>query len=88
MLAFDFYIPSKNILVEYDGLQHFKSGCFVNRQHTTTTADLRGIRERDRIKTDYAKRRDIRLLRIAYTEFSRIDEILMTTFNQIGVDFL
>ena len=75
-LAFDFYVPTKNLLIEYDGLQHFKSGCMVNGKHTTTAEDLRGIQERDRIKTDYAKTHGIRLLRIPYKDFSRIDDIL------------
>ena len=75
LLKFDFYLPSKNLLIEYDGEPHFKKTCVVGR-HFMTDDDLRGIKERDRIKTNYAKRRGIRLLRIAYTDFSRIDDIL------------
>ena len=73
-LKFDFYIPSANLLIEYDGEQHFRRGKMG--KHYVSATELREVQRRDSIKTDYAKRRGIRLLRIAYTDFSRIDDIL------------
>lgn len=74
-LEYDFYIPSKNLLIEYDGLQHFKFGVFVGK-YKTTKQDLIKIIFRDKIKTDYSKLKNIKLLRIKYDQLSKIDNIL------------
>ena len=75
MYQYDFYIPSKNLLVEYDGRQHFmvgsKFGSFI-----TTENDLKDIQMRDEIKSEYAKQKGIKLVRIKYTEFKNIVPIL------------
>jgi hypothetical protein len=74
MLKFDFYIPSKNLLVEYDGEQHFRTGNFGRFQFSKK--DLDNIQYRDKIKTNYAKNSDINLLRIKYIDLNKIDNIL------------
>ena len=81
-LEFDFYIPSQNLLIEYDGLQHFNSGCLVNGKHITTTKEFQDIKERDYIKTKYALSKRINLLRIKYTELPKINQILETVFKK------
>lgn len=60
-LPFDFYIPSMNALIEYDGEQHFRpidyyggEGGFAQRQFN------------DAIKNNYATRENIPLLRIRF----------------------
>ena len=73
-LKFDFYIPSKNLLIEYDGMQHFKTLTFG--KHKFTLNDLKYLKYKDKIKTRYAKLKGIKLLRIKYTHFNRIDKIL------------
>ena len=65
-LIFDFYIPEKNICIEYDGEQHFKSIPYFGGQKA-----LRITQERDRIKTDYCKKNNIILLRI--TKINKIE---------------
>ena len=75
VLKFDFYIPSKNLLVEYDGEQHYNPNCYVGK-YKTTSKDFENIICRDKIKTKYALKAGIRLLRIKYTQFNRIDQIL------------
>lgn len=77
VLRFDFYIPSKNILIEFDGKQHFEVGRMGS--HTQTENDLKYIKRHDQIKTNYARRKGIKLLRIKYTQLSKIDEILVKT---------
>ena len=74
MLKFDFYIPSQNLLIEYDGEQHFRRGKMG--KHYVTAAELQDVQRRDRIKTKYAKTHGIRLLRIPYTDFYKISQIL------------
>jgi len=59
-LPFDFYLLDYNILIEYDGKQHFKE--------THCWEDLKTIQERDAIKTAYCKANNIPLIRIRYDE--------------------
>lgn len=73
-LKFDFYIPSKNLLIEFDGMQHFKTLNFGS--HVFTTNDLEYLKYKDQIKTEYASKIGIKLLRIKYTQLNHIDQIL------------
>jgi very-short-patch-repair endonuclease len=70
-LPFDFYLPDYNLLIEYDGHQHFR---VVNKWGGKK--NLQTIKRRDAIKNRFAERHNIRLLRIPYTEYDRIEEIL------------
>jgi hypothetical protein len=74
-LPFDFYIPSKNLLIEYDGQCHYTFGRKLGN-FTTTKLDLKNTKYRDKIKTKYAKENNIKLLRIKYTKFNKINKIL------------
>lgn len=70
-MRFDFYLPDHNTCIEYDGIQHFKiieyfggrSG-FMKQKH------------RDKIKNNYCKENNIKLLRISYNDFNNINNIL------------
>lgn len=73
-LKFDFYIPSKNFLIEYDGEQHYKIAQFGNYKYTTK--DLKELQLKDKIKTMYAITNHIKLLRIKYDKIENIDQIL------------
>lgn len=70
-LPFDFYIESLNILIEFDGEQHYKIGCFGK-----DLLNLMNIKYRDNIKDVYCKENSIRLIRIPYWEINNIDKIL------------
>ena len=70
-LPFDVYIPSLNIAIEYDGIQHFEIIDYFG--------GLDGfieIKIRDTIKTIYCKENNIKLIRIPYTEYDNIEKIL------------
>lgn len=75
-LPFDFYIPSKNTCIEYDGQQHFEEGCFGMDED-----EFKEIQLKDSLKTQYCKDNGIQLVRIPYWEFDNIEKILKTTFN-------
>jgi len=62
-LPFDFYLPEKNVLIEYDGIQHFKPLKFFGGEKGLLSAQ-----KRDYVKTNYAKTNNIELIRIAYNE--------------------
>lgn len=61
-LPFDFWISSKNLLIEVDGQQHFDDRFFKGQ--------LEYIQSHDRIKTEYCLKNNIRLLRISYKSYN------------------
>ena len=76
-LPFDFYIPSLNIAIEYDGEDHYK----INKRSKNESYERAFNRFiegkiRDTIKTIYCKENNIKLIRIAYTEYNNIEKIL------------
>lgn len=61
---FDFYIPSRNYVIEYDGKQHFEAqqGSSWNNENNLQKTQLR-----DRIKNEYCIKNNINIIRIPYT---------------------
>lgn len=70
-LSFDFYIPSKNLLIEYDGKQHFEPV-----EYFGGVEYFEECTHRDVIKDEYATKFSITLLRIPYWDIDNIDSIL------------
>ncbi len=66
-LYFDFYIPEKNLAIEFDGIFHYKD-------HPKQSLEIQ--KERDELKNQYCKENIINLLRIPYWEYKNIKEIL------------
>ena len=62
MLPFDFYIESKNLIIEYDGLHHYEP---INGWGGEEKFHI--IQENDAIKNKYCIKHNITLLRIPYT---------------------
>lgn len=80
LLKFDFYLPNINLLIEYDGIQHFKPINFTGRKiEKELLEEFNAIQRRDEIKTAFAQSNGIELLRIPYTvsdlEACLIDQI-------------
>jgi len=71
LLRFDFYIPGLNLLIEYDGQQHFDPIKYFGGEKA-----LKITQKRDKIKNKFAKENNISLLRIPYYSFNEIDEII------------
>ena len=65
-LPFDFYLTQLNVLIEYDGEQHFAPVKFSNWSSKVQKEKFELTQMKDRIKTDYAKTKGIPLLRIPY----------------------
>jgi len=70
-LPFDFYIPSKNLIIEFDGIQHFEP---VDQWGGQEYFDE--IQEKDSIKNQYCIDNSIKMCRIPYYELENIDKIL------------
>ena len=72
-LRFDFFIPHKKLLIEADGLQHFKPIKFFGGEN-----HFKKRKYLDGLKTEFTVKNNIKLLRIPHTELHRINEILKT----------
>ena len=75
-LPFDFYLPKYNILIEYDGKQHFLYGGFG-----IDLLEFMNLKYRDNIKTKYCEDNNIKLIRIPYWEFDNVEKILELELN-------
>ena len=76
VLPFDFYLPDYNLCIEYDGEQHFKEVKWFGGKE--------GFEKRvkhDNMKNKYCEDNNINLLRIPYTEFENIENILKQAIN-------
>lgn len=74
-LAFDFYLPNNNVLIEFDGRQHYELVNFSGSHHTSLS-EFNRIKENDNIKNNFAKLYNFDLLRIKFNKINEIDKIL------------
>lgn len=74
-LSFDFFLPEKNICIEYDGIQHFTS---IEKWGGVERYNKQKMN--DKIKDEYCIENNIKLLRIPYTNFDSIKKILYYFF--------
>lgn len=72
----DFYIPSKNIIIEFNGKQHYSpikkfggAKAFHKQQ------------QRDKNVRDYCKNNNVKLLEISYLQYPIIEQILDVVFD-------
>lgn len=74
-LEFDFYIPSRNLCIEYDGVQHFKIVPRSSNQQQNEKDFLKG-QTNDQIKNKFCADNNMPLLRIPYFKFNDIESII------------
>lgn len=70
-LRYDFYIPSRNLLIEFNGEQHY-----VPKEIFGGKREFRIRKHHDWLKRRYAEKHELKLLIIPYTRFNIIEEIL------------
>ena len=70
-LPFDFFIPNMNILIEYDGRQHFEP-----TKHFGGDEAFKKRLIRDEIKNTFCEMEKLSLIRIPYTQKENIENIL------------
>lgn len=71
LLPFDFFLPVQNLVIEYDGIQHFEPVKYFGG----VPAYIKNIKH-DLIKTKFSAERGMKLLRISYVQFDNINNIL------------
>lgn len=74
-MRFDFIIPSKKILIEFDGQHHFQPVKFGGMSEEKAEANFIKVKARDQEKDAWAKRNNYQLIRINYNE--NVSEKLM-----------
>jgi hypothetical protein len=77
-LRFDFYIPDKNILIEFDGWQHFFANDYFGGEESFILQEIK-----DEIKNKYAEDNNISLIRIPYWLLDNPREIEEIILNDI-----
>lgn len=74
----DFYIPSKNLFIEYNGIQHY-----IEKQSFGGKIEFERQQKRDEYVRNYCKENNIRLLEIPYTKtWEEVTEILNKTIYE------
>lgn len=77
LLRPDFIISSMKIWIEYDGEQHFRPVDFTSAMsEQQIQANFKIVQQNDQIKNQYAKDNNWILVRIPYTEYDNIEQIL------------
>ena len=76
VLPFDFYLPNYNILIEYNGKQHYEPVDYFGGQKAFEAQVLR-----DNIKREYCQKNNILLFEIPY--YSDLDEELSRLYDLI-----
>ena len=62
LLSYDFYIPDQNILIEYQGIQHYQPVDIFGGETT-----FKKQQKHDQMKLDYAKEHGYNLIAVPYT---------------------
>lgn len=71
VLKFDLYIPSLNIVIELDGVQHYEPIVFFGGEVT-----YEKIKQRDKIKDEYCLKNNIKMIRIPYKDKNKLKLII------------
>ena len=77
-LNFDFYLPELDILIEFDGIQHFKPVKYFGgeKEHID-------VINRDRCKNEWCVKNNKKLIRISYLDKTNIDDILKNSLRTL-----
>ena len=69
-LSFDFYVPDVNLLIEYQGEQHYLDVAFFNKKYHSM--DI--TKKHDQMKKEHCQKNNIRLIEIPYYDFDKLNE--------------
>lgn len=72
---YDFYLSKYNIIIEYNGLQHYKPIKFFGGQE-----GFNYLQERDKLKKEYCEQNNIKMIIISYKD--NIEQILNKTIYE------
>lgn len=79
ILRFDFYVEKYNLLIEYDGMQHYKPVKFFGGEKSFKLNKIR-----DNIKNEHCKNSPVlNLLRISYLDYDKVEYIIDDCIRKI-----
>lgn len=81
---YDFYLPDYNLIIEYDGEQHYFPVNFGGWDELELHRRFKNTQENDRIKTQYCNDNHINLLRIPYWEKQNIETIIYNHLQRLN----
>lgn len=87
-LSFDFYLPLYNLLIEFQGIQHYEPTDFYRMGIEHAKQSFKIQQENDEIKRVYANENNFKLLEICYLDFNKIEEILNKELGIIPNSFV
>lgn len=74
----DYYLPDLDIILEYDGKQHYE---YVEHYHCGDINNYYEQIRRDELLENYCKEHGIRLIRIPYVDNDRLEEVILEFLN-------
>ena len=80
-LSYDFYLPTYNLLIEFQGEQHERPVIFKGTNKEIAEESFKKQQEHDKRKREYAKLHNIRLLEIWYYDINNIESIILNALN-------
>lgn len=83
-LPFDFYLTDYNILIEYDGQQHYRPVNFGGIDDKRANQNFETTCLHDSIKTSYCEINKIPLLRIPYWESENVESIILDNIKCVN----
>lgn len=83
VLPFDYYLPQYNVLIEYDGEQHYMPVNFGGISDERAERNLKMTQFHDCIKNDYCENNNIPLMRIPYWEKDNLEHIITININNM-----
>lgn len=71
-LRFDFFLPDKNICIEYQGIQHYINNDFFGAEEA-----FEQRKNYDNMKREYCKNNKIKLIEIPYTDYIKLNTTML-----------
>ena len=68
LARFDFYLPDYNIIIEYDGEQHF----FYTNHNWDTKEHFEYTKNHDQFKENWCKKNNIQIIRVPYYDYKQL----------------
>ena len=81
-LPFDIYLPEYNILIEYDGEQHYMPVNFGGISDEEAIENLKKTQYHDAIKNEYCHQNNIPIIRVPYLEKNNLEEFIFSQLKQ------
>lgn len=81
-LPFDIYLLDQNILIEYDGEQHYMPVNFGGISIDEAEENFKKTQYHDAIKNEYCYQNNIPLIRVPYWEKNNLEEFIVSQLTQ------